>query len=369
MEAAAVIAVLRDFTDRVLGRGEAAITVPPFDGALKPNQLLEGAAVVAQLDAPDDLATNGRSVFASDGPRLLHLDGSALNEVQRFDRTITALTCLPDGGFAVAFQGREICIQGGKHDGTRWSDAAGKPFCAVNALSPAPNGKLLATDGSATQPCDKWSHDLMELGRTGRILELDCSTGAAREVAAGLSYAFGACSAGEEIWVCESWRHRLLRYGAGRSGAVLDRLPGYPSRITAAAGGGFWLSVFAARTQLVEFVLRETAFRKRMMAEIEPEYWIAPTLISGRTFLEPMQGAHIKTMGILKPWAPPRSYGLVIRLSPEGLPRYSFHSRVDGKNHGVVAAVECGGNLFVLAKGSRRLLRLDIADAERRLLA
>jgi hypothetical protein len=35
----------------------------------------------------------------------------------------------------------------------------------------------------------------------------------------------------------------------------------------------------------------------------------------------------------------------------------------------VVAAVECGGNLFVLAKGSRRLLRLDIADAERRLLA
>ncbi len=369
MGTASVIAALRDFTDRILGRGEAATTVPPFDGALKPNQILEDASVVAEVEAPEDLATDGRAIFASDGPRLLRLDGVALNEVQRLDRTITALSCLPEGGFAVALEGREIRIRGGKHDGTLWTEVAGKPFCAVNALSAAPNGKLLVTDGSATQPYDKWCHDLMALGRTGRVLELDPATGATRELAAGLSYAFGACAAGEEIWACESWRHRLLRYGGARPGAVLDRLPGYPSRITPAVDGGFWLSVFAARTQLVEFVLREPSFRKRMMAEIEPEFWIAPALSSGETFLEPMQGAHIKTMGILKPWAPPRSYGLVIRLSPQGLPRYSFHSRVDGHNHGAVTAVECGGELFVLAKGNRRILRLEIADAERRLLA
>jgi hypothetical protein len=74
-------------------------------------------------------------------------------------------------------------------------------------------------------------------------------------------------------------------------------------------------------------------------------------------------------MGILKPWAPPRSYGLVIRLNGEGLVRYSLHSRVDGRNHGVVAAAECGGTLFVLAKGRRRVLRLDVADVERSLQA
>ena len=51
-----------------------------------------------------------------------------------------------------------------------------------------------------------------------------------------------------------------------------------------------------------------------MMAEIEPTYWIAPRLRSGQSFKEPMQGAHIKTMGVIKPWAPPRSYGLVVRL-------------------------------------------------------
>jgi hypothetical protein len=98
-----------------------------------------------------------------------------------------------------------------------------------------------------------------------------------------------------------------------------------------------------------------------MMREIETGYWVAPALASGATYLEPMQGAHIKTMGILKPWAPPRSYGLVIRLAPDGLPRYSLHSRVDGTNHGVTAAVECRGELFILAKGRRRVLRLSLA--------
>ena len=104
---------------------------------------------------------------------------------------------------------------------------------------------------------------------------------------------------------------------------MLDNLPVYPSRLSPAAGGGFWLTAFIARTQLVEFVLRENAYRRRMMAEIDPQYWIAPKLRSGQSFLEPMQGAHLKTMGVVKPWAPPRSYGLVIRLSEAGVPQYA----------------------------------------------
>jgi sugar lactone lactonase YvrE len=363
-----VIAGLRNMADRILGRGEAAITIPPFDGALKPNQLLEQAEILAELEAPEDLATDGTSLFVADGPRIWRYDDRRAVEVAHFERPVTALACLPGGGMAVALDGREVRIAGGAQDGRRWDAAGGRSFHAVNALWATADGRLLVTDGSLAQPCEKWCHDLMELGRTGRLIELDFAGAAAREIATGLAYAFGACTAGDAVWVSESWRHRLRRYGGTESGkAVLDRLPGYPSRIAAAAGGGFWLTVFTARTQLVEFVLREPAFRKRMMREIEPAYWVAPALSSGNTYLEPMQGAHIKTMGILKPWAPPRSYGLVIRLAPDGLPRYSLHSRVDGKNHGVVAAAECGGTLFVLAKGPRRLLRLSVAEAERSL--
>ena len=162
-----------------------------------------------------------------------------------------------------------------------------------------------------------------------------------------------------------------MAYGGSQGArAVTDALPGYPSRITPASaqhGGGYWLTCFTLRTQLVEFVLREPAYRKRMLQEIEPQYWIAPALNSGNTFLEPMQGAQLKMMGIVKPWAPPHSYGLVIRLTAEGMVRYSLHSRFDGKHHGVVAAIECQGDLFVLAKGCGRILRLSIAAAQRSL--
>jgi hypothetical protein len=82
-----------------------------------------------------------------------------------------------------------------------------------------------------------------------------------------------------------------------------------------------------------------------------------------------MQGAHIKTMGVVKPWAPPRSYGLVIKLDAEGIPLYALHSRADGINHGVVAAVEMEGALFALAKGPRRLLRMPLSMIEQGLRA
>jgi len=213
-------------------------------------------------------------------------------------------------------------------------------------------------------------HDLMERGRTGRVLALDMASGSVRPLASGLAYAFGVCAAGNGLFVSESWRHRVIALGAdGSPRTALEHLPVYPSRLSPAASGGFWLTAFAARTQLVEFVLRETAYRRRMMAEIDPEYWIAPKLTSGQSFLEPMQGAHIKTMGVVKPWAPPRSYGLVIRLDAEGVPLYALHSRVDGVNHGVVAAVEMDGALFAIAKGPGRLLRVRLAGIEQELRA
>ena len=196
-------------------------------------------------------------------------------------------------------------------------------------------------------------------------MSIDLASKQVQVLASGLRYAFGVAASRDGAIVSESWRHRLLTIsakGVGRS--PLDNLPVYPSRLCPAAGGGFWLTAFTGRTQLVEFVLRENAYRRRMMQEIDPEFWVAPRLNSGNSFREPMQGAHLKTMGVVKPWAPPRSYGLVIRLSPDCVPRYSLHSRVDGHNHGVVAAAEVGDALYVLAKGAGRLLRLPLKDIE-----
>jgi len=363
-----VIAALRTWTDQLLGRGAAAITVPIFDGALKPNQILEQAETFAELEEPEDLATDGRSLFVADGACVLRYDGGAATIVAQADRRITGLAILPRGGLAVALDGTELRVIGGPHDGRNWTGVAGKPLNAANAICATADGRLLVTDGSQTQPCHRWCHDLMSLGRSGRLLELDLTDGSAREIAGGLAHAFGTAAVGKDVWVCESWAHRVVAYGEGKWGLpIISRLPCYPSRLAPAANGGYWLTAFTCRTQLVEFVLRQKAYRTRMMKEIDPRYWIAPALTSGNTFLEPLQGAHLKMRGIHKPWAPPRSYGLVMRLSRDGSIQYSLHSRVDGKNHGVVGAAECQGTLFVLAKGRRRILKLPVAELERSL--
>ena len=72
-----------------------------------------------------------------------------------------------------------------------------------------------------------------------------------------------------------------------------------------------------------------------------------------------VQGAGIQQMGVRKPWAPPRSYGLVIYLDAEFRPRASLHSRADGIHHGIVAAAEAAnGDLYVLSAGAQAVLKI-----------
>ena len=363
-----MIAALRRAVDGLLGRGESSITVPPFDGALQPNQLLEHAELVAELPDGEDIATDGAQIYVADGAAIRRLDGATLIDVRRFDRMITAFCLLPNGGLAVALEGAEVRVFASIEGADDGKSFTGPSMTAVNALAAGSSGAVLATDGSQAEPYARWAHDLMNRGASGRLLSLDVENGGVNVVASGLRYAFGAIPFEDEVLVSESWRHRIVAITpSGFVRPVFTDLPVYPSRLSKAAGGGYWLTCFTGRTQLVEFVLRENAYRKRMMAEIAPEHWIVPRLRSGKSFKEPMQGAHLKTMGVVKPWAPPRSYGLVIRLSEAGLPQYSVHSRVDGENHGVVAAVEADDNLYVMAKGPGRLLRLPLAKVREEL--
>jgi hypothetical protein len=333
-----------------------------MDGPLKPNRLLDEAEVVASFAAPEDLASDGETVWVADGARLVSVSASgAPVERHVFPGPITALAHVPHVGLVVVVGGGEIAIVGATADTGGWRtgprEIASAPLRGVNALSACADGSLLATEGSAQHGAD-WARDLMTLGRTGRLLRLTPDGSGDAQLATGLRHAFGALELNGRVWASESWAHRVFELGAGQP--VVDRLPAYPSRLAPAAGGGAWLTLFAARTRLVEFVLREPAYRRRMVDEVDPRHWVAPALSSGHSFLEPLQGGAVKQLGIVKPWAPPRSYGLVVRLNDEGLPTHSLHSRADGVHHGIVSAVEAGGWLYVLAKGAGRLLRLRL---------
>lgn len=354
-----MLASLRAWGDRLLGRGSAAITVPVMDGALKANRALDEAEIVATIEGLDDLASNGQTLWASAGPVLWQLRGNTLTEARRFDADISAIAAHPGGRVAVALDGRrvelgQIGVDGNWRCDARLDGLAGRALKCVNAMS-FDGDDLLLTEGSAEHGPGDWSRDLMTLGQGGRVGRWDGRSSSAEPLAVGLHYAFGVLAQPGGALVSESWRHRVV---AAAGGDRLAELPAYPSRMAAARGGGYWLSCFAGRTQLVEFVLREPAYRRRMVAEIDPRYWIAPALSSGTSFLEPLQGAGVKQMGVLKPWAPPRSYGLVLRIGADGQVLSSLHSQVDGHHHGITAVAELGGDLYAASKGSGRLLRV-----------
>ncbi len=370
---------IRQFSDRLLGRGDAAITVPVMDGALKPNRVLDEAEMVATLRDIDDLATDGQSLYVSAGPVLYRLDANRLVELHRFDANITALAVRSVNRLAVALAGRQIVLLSknwiGLNEIARLDRLDSAPLNGVNALSFESDDCLLLSDGSARFGPDDWCRDLMEKGQSGRVgrwrFGVLGETGRTELLASRLQHAYGVLSldrigsvgSPDQVVYSESWRHRVVQartMTTTSAPALLADLPGYPSRMSPASRGGFWLSCFVCRTQLVEFVLREDSYRTRMLEHIDPRYWIAPALHSGASYLEPLQGASVKQMGVLKPWAPPRSYGLVLHVDAQGHTTESFHSQVDGQHHGITATVELGAALYVASKGSGRLLRVPL---------
>ena len=358
-----IIDALREWRDHLLGRGTAAITVPVMDGALKPNRALDEAALVATLEGIDDLASDGQQLIASAGAVLYRLEGETLVEWRRFDGEISAIALGRNGLLAVAFGGHSVHVYDAQgRDLARLGEVAGQKLQSANALAFDGPDALLVSDGSTQRGPLQWCHDLMDKGRSGRVARWHFTTNTSELRADRQHYAFGVLPLKDGALLhSESWRHRIVRTDPQGRKVLLAELPGYPSRMTAAAGGGFWLTCFVCRTQLVEFVLREPDYRKRMMAEIDPRYWIAPALSSGQSFLEPLQGAGVKQMGVLKPWAPPRSYGLVIKVADDGRIERALHGQVDGRHHGITAVAEFGGSLYVASKGSGRLLRTGAA--------
>ena len=345
-----------------------AVTIPPMDGPLRPNTVLDdGAAELLEATAPDNLVAAGERAFYSSGSDLLRLPAygeAAPAAVARFDAPVSALACSPDGAIAIALDDGRIVLKGGAADGKTLDPAACGGLACPTALAFDDAGRLLVGQGSSDHRPSDWVVDLMSRNASGSVWRVDLAAGRGSRLAGGLAFPYGILpnAPGGGIVVAESWRHRLVRIRPedGAIEPVLTKLPGYPARLAAGADGGAWLCLFAPRNRLIEFVLEEDAYRVDMMREVAREHWIAPALSSGVQFLEPLQCGGVKTMGIHKPWSPTRSYGLLVRLDRSLRPVASFHSRANGRRHGITSAIERHGRVLVTAKGGNAILGLTV---------
>lgn len=352
---------LTNWWNAFTGAGDHSVTVPPWDGPLHPNTSLETAARILDVDQPDNLCVYGDRLIFSSGNSVLEMTGGdgAVSQVAGFGAAVTAMSA-DKGGFAVALADGTIEIHGrdGSKTALRLPDAAGTACITAMLLE---GRSLLVANGSSHNGAAEWKRDLMERRASGSVWRIGDGAAAERLVS-GLAFPYGLARRRNGSLVCsESWRHRIIEIGQrGDIKPLLSELPAYPARLVSSPDGGFWLAAFAPRTQMVEFMLREPKALKEMITTIDPEYWMAPRYASGRSFKEPLQGGGIKQLGILKPWAPTQSYGLVVRLDMDMRPTGSFHSRADGTIHGVTSCAVQGNRLLAASRGADCIVGVDL---------
>ena len=352
-----MIGSIRRLMDSFRGDGDYALSIPSLDGAFRPNDILEAAAVLLAAPRPDNLAFVDEVLHFSSEGNLLRLKTDGTAEVVDRGAPVTALAAAADGRLAVARSGGPVTISA--RDGSRveWTRPAGAGD--VTAMSFVPDGSLVLAIGAAGRKASDWRQDFMIRGRTGSVWSM-ARNGSMRELARGLAYPYGIVPDGKGgLVVSTAWDAALVCLdGNGRPRTVLTNLPGYPARIVPAEDVGYWLAVFAPRNQLVEFVLREKPFRKRMMSEIEPEYWVCPALAPASSPLEVMQDGAQKIGGSIKPWAPTLSYGMVVKLDRDFQPERSFHSRSNGSRHGITSVAANRGAVFASSAGANAIVRV-----------
>lgn len=342
--------------------------IPIMDGVLTPNDLLEGFTAIGPVTPDIDDICEGPdgAIYLSAGPIIYRLSGQ--NRTQRdvhatFDDLVTGIAFHPDGRLLACISGKGLAAIGDDGKIGWLTTANAEPLHCLTAVTAAADGTIFLTDGSRQNRTESWKQDLMEKNHSGRLISCSATLGDAKVLLDALYYPNGLVLSddGKWLWFSESWNHRLSRMQVG--GAVTgtpevinDNLPAYPARLSPSRDGGYWLALFAVRTHLTEFILREDEYRHAMMQTIPVEHWPGPALMTTNHCLEPMQMGNVKALGIEKPWAPARSYGLLIRLDHNGQAIESLHSRRIGKNHGITAVCDTTDGLFVVSKGREQLL-------------
>ncbi|MBY8856969.1 SMP-30/gluconolactonase/LRE family protein [Nocardia sp. CA2R105] len=342
-------------------------TVPPMDAGLRPNRRLDEAQQLLPNDIyePDDIviAESGSVLFSS---------GRSLFSLR--DGEVRTLAELPGPVGALVRRG-SVVIAAVEGTGLVAVDVSGTvtELCTdpvistcVTDLAVLPDGALIATVGSRNHDARNWSRALVQGDRSGLIVRLDGSR--ARVRAQGLGWPSGIEMASDtEVLVSLSFEHRIelrsLDSLAHSSRAIARNLPVYPGRL-AAAGDGWWVAAPYIRNRVTEMLLDEPAVIEEMVARIDPEDWFVPRLRCTNPYTDTMQMGQLRVLGVVKPWAPARSCGVVLRIDRTGRVVESAHARVDSKRHGVTGVAVCGGRIVAAANGFGNLLHLA-AEKER----
>ena len=328
------MSLVRDIIDRVLSPNREMHVIPVLDGAFS------RTASIPRVN----------SATKSSGPTISHWDPTAPLRVERLHSGDARVRTMASAMSSPAFRLWSAALLGRRTAGSRGFGA--RPLLGVARRRDA--GWLEAAAGGP---------DRSDLG-VGRGRRRDYVRGIAREHARSLPpiscksrssgrlialtrnwfrpcmrrsprVAFGAVVSrrGDQVWVSESSAQSLTAISRenDRRRAIVENYAGYPARMSRGSDGttGWRFSAFARsspnsypRARVLRGDDEDGPARAVDRSDLGRAFQLSWADEIGR----------IKKLGIQKPWAPARSYGLVARLNAEGEASESLHSRVDGQS-------------------------------------
>ena len=353
---------VKDRIDYFFGRGKHSIFVPVMDGALKPNEFLDTIKVIHKAEEIDNLLLNRTNILFSAKSTLFSIETTKKpKKVKSFSCDITAMALHSSNSkIAVALANETVIILNLK---TLKEEFTFKERCITSMCFQ--RDTLIYTTGSENFSANQWQHDLLSEGSSGTVSVNKLNGSETKIILSELAWPTGITfTESSTFCISESWKHRITFHklhddftSATKLDKEINKLPAYPGKsFFNTKNKELLVCFFAPRNQLVEFILTEDEYKSRMMAEIDPSLWVAPTYRSGKHIREPLQQSGIKTMGYLKPWAPAFSYGLVVQFDKDLIPLASYHSRTNGNFHGTTSVVvDKGQNILVTSRGDGKL--------------
>ena len=337
----------------------SAPILPALDGPLRPNRGLDEAECILRAEQLDNVVTRGDEQLYSSGAVIRSLDGQ---QVATMPAPISAMASSRDGLLAVGLQTGGVFVL----------DGAGAPrpiggtehLNCPTALAFLDERTVVVANGSARHGPRGWREDLMGNSPSGFVAICRLDGGGVDRVLDGLAWPAGLAVAPDgDLLVSESARSRVLKVPVARPASFYpawEDIPAYPGRIAMSEQGEYWVACPTIRNQLVEAVLCDRRFCARMTSELDQADWMAPTLLPRGQGAAPLQVNALSHEGIVRPWAASLSCGLVVRCDAEMRPCGSFHSRADGRRHGIGSIAFAGKDVLVTACGTGELLRLRL---------
>lgn len=164
----------------------------------------------------------------------------------------------------------------------------GTPILYADDLDIGPDGVIYFSDAS-TKFGAEWAKgtmqgslfEIMEHGRTGRVLAYDPSSGKTWAVKDELSFSNGIAMAdgGKSILINETGEYRIHKLWVdgpkkGQSEIIIHNLPGFPDNINRAPGGNFYVGFVSKRSAFLDDYSDSPFWRKlawRLPAALQPK--------------------------------------------------------------------------------------------------